>query len=316
MSLLGDLFKEIAGATTVQHPCSNCPSNCQMYPNACEVCKPYKEKILDALYGVEHKDEIAAKYEVVSDIHENTGTIVCPHCGGSSENHYVCDYCGSKLQEGSQKIQVKSAADIPNPVMDCQDLIFARYDAVNGYGGSTGDMKDVLETIYSLRTRGLLGTILKAVNEVRSAESVIGSKMSEFEIEEMANAYGVSEVVYLAGLDNGKYLTKSARLAYQKAQQMQQMQRTMTMGNMGSGLGRTVTVVPMQSRPMTMRPAPSRAPMHHSPQRGGGMANRNVRRPGPAMRPTMGMGVPGMGMPGRPGPGGRGGMGGPGGRHR
>ncbi len=300
MSLLGNLFKEIAGATTVEHPCKNCPSGCQMYPEACEVCAPYKEKILEALYSVEHKDEILAKYEVVSEITEG-GTVTCPHCGGASENKYVCDYCGSKLQEGSEKIQVKSAADLPNPVLDCQDLIFERYSKVSDYDASTGDMRDALETIYSLRTRGLLGTIINAVNEVKSTESVIGSKMSEYEIAEMAAAYGITESVYLAGLDNGKYLTKSAKAAYAQAQKYQNSQRTISIGGMGSAIGagmamgRMLNTRPMQQRPMVIRTAPPRPPMHNSPLRSRGPAG-NMRRPGIGMRP---MGGPGMGGPKR-----------------
>ena len=115
MSFLESLFgsftdSDDSSSASVQHPCSNCPSNCAVYPEACPVCQPYKEKMIDALYNVEHKDEILAKYEVVgtSDA-AATGFITCPYCGGQSANPYVCEYCDSKLQDGSAKVKVSSA---------------------------------------------------------------------------------------------------------------------------------------------------------------------------------------------------------------
>ena len=138
MSFLESLFGDWSDSSessrsAVSHPCSNCPSNCAIYPAACSVCQPYKEKLIDALYNVDHKDEILAKYEVVGTTDASSGFVTCPYCGAQSANPYVCEYCDSKLQEGSAKIKVASAKDLPNPVLDAQDLIFERYDAISNF---------------------------------------------------------------------------------------------------------------------------------------------------------------------------------------
>ena len=54
---LNDIVNPGGGAESVQHPCSNCPSTCAIAPDACDECKVYKEKLIDALYNVEHLDD-------------------------------------------------------------------------------------------------------------------------------------------------------------------------------------------------------------------------------------------------------------------
>lgn len=211
MSILGKLFGlSDSSETQVNHPCQNCPGSCEIYPDACSVCQPYKEKMADAIYNVEHKDEIISKYEVVTDASGTGATMVCPYCGGNTADFYTCEYCGSKLQEGDGKIKVKSASEIPNPVLDCQDLIFERYAAVSSYSTKTGS-EGILDAVKDIMQDGLLDTILSDIAGTSDDSSSIGNKMTEDEIEDMASYYGVSVSTYLTGLDNGKYLTLSAK---------------------------------------------------------------------------------------------------------
>ena len=223
-SIFGGLFgdDDTQGTTTarVEHPCQNCPSNCQLYPNACSVCQPYKEQMIDALYWVEHKDELKDQYEVVGVNNMNSGSTVCPYCGGPSNDPYICEYCGSQLQEGTGKIRVASAADIPNPVLNAQDIIFDRYHAVSGFAGA--DSAYGLEGALSgINSEGLLSSIFNALmGSDTSTESVtIGNKMTEKEIESMADFYDVSVSEYLDGLDNGKFFTLSNKDISVKAEE-------------------------------------------------------------------------------------------------
>ena len=225
MSILETLFGGLFGnddykeETAVEHPCSNCPGNCSIAPGACSVCQPYKEKMIDAIYKVEHKDEIVSQYEVAGTSAQS-GAVVCPHCGGHSEDHYVCEYCGSKLQEGSGKIKVASAAEIPNPVLEAQDIIFARFNAVKNFAGAD-EAYGLVDALSGVETEGLLSSIFNALmgSTSESNELSIGSKMSESEIEEMAKYYDVSVSDYLQGLDNGKYLTMSNKKTAAKAEE-------------------------------------------------------------------------------------------------
>ena len=213
MSILENLinsFTDTAGtdSDSVEHPCSNCPGSCSIAPNACDVCSPYKKKLIDTIYKVEHLEDFLAQYEVVSEV--SSGPVTCPHCGGNSDNPYICDFCGSKLSEGSGKIQVAAASDIPNPVLEAQNIIFERYDAVSEYTDSSYGIGNALSNISS---EGLLSTIFSAITgaAASSDSALIGNKMSEDEINEMAEYYGVSVSDYLTGLDNGRYLTLSAK---------------------------------------------------------------------------------------------------------
>ena len=224
MSLLDKLFGLFSdgtdsSSTVVEHPCSNCPSSCSIAPAACSVCQPFKEQMIDAIYRVEHKDEILEQYEVAG-ISAQEGAVVCPHCGGTSDNPYICDYCGSKLQDGSGKIKVASAADLPNPVLEAQDIIFRRYDAVRGYVGADSGYgyEDALSGVGS---QGLLSSIFSAFMGTSSSSDSysIGNRMTEEEIKEMADYYDVSVSEYLTGLDNGKYLTLSNKTTAAKAEE-------------------------------------------------------------------------------------------------
>lgn len=220
MSIFSDLVEKITGLDldgssqkAVQHPCSNCPSNCAIAGEACTLCEPYKKKLIDAVYHVEHLDEFLAQYEVVPNLSSNTsgGTVTCPRCGGPSANHYICDFCGTKLTDepvSSGKIQVSAASEIPNPIMDAQNIIFDRYEAiVMKYAAqktsSGGFLSDIISELFGESSE-------------KTPESILGKKMSEAEIKEAAALYKVSVGEYLTGLDNGKYLNLSAKQAMDK----------------------------------------------------------------------------------------------------
>ena len=219
MSIISDLFEKITGLDldgssaqekVIERPCSNCPSNCTIAGDVCELCSPYKKKLIDAVYHVDHIDEFRAQYEVVGSTHmaAATGTITCPRCGGPTANHYICDFCGAKLADAPDengKIQVAAASDIPNPIMDAQNIIFERYNtivkkyAADQKSSSSGSF---LSNLFA----ELLGT-----ETGDDEESPLGAKMSEAEIKEAAALYKVNVGDYLTGLDNGKYLTLSGK---------------------------------------------------------------------------------------------------------
>ena len=203
MAILENLLSSLFGGDdddrkikSSERPCSNCPSNCALYPNACSVCKEYKEKLIDALYNVEHLDEFYARYEVVNEASNATGNVFCPACGApNSAALYACAYCGTQLREGSGKILVRSAREIPDPIQIAQDIIFDRQE--NVVEQSVSDDTGLLESLSNL-----LGG-----DDVDD----FGDRMSTDEIKEMAKSYGVSVAQYLQGLDVGKYLTMSAK---------------------------------------------------------------------------------------------------------
>ena len=199
MAILGNILSGLLNTNDTgasAKPCRNCPSDCALCPNACEVCKPFKEKLIDQLYDVEHSEEFYARYEVTGTAAEDAGTVVCEACGGSNPGSaFVCEYCGTQLRESSGKIQVESAKDIPDPFQLAQDTIFARQEAVSAYAESGGGLLEGLAD--------LLG----------GGSSAFGDRMSDDEIKQTAQAYGVSVSDYLQGLDNGKYKTASAKQA-------------------------------------------------------------------------------------------------------
>ncbi|MBR6088467.1 MAG: hypothetical protein IKP86_00940 [Anaerolineaceae bacterium] len=220
MSIINDFLEKVTGLDldgsdkkVVERPCSNCPSNCAIAGEACTLCEPYKKKLIDTIYHVNNIDEFRAQYEVVSNVQSvpSGGTITCPRCGGPSANHYVCDYCGAKLTDQpapSGKIQVSSASEIPNPIMDAQNIIYDRYNAiVKKYTAQ----KPSSGSFWSNLISEFLGT------EGESEDSPLGAKMSEAEIKEAAALYRISVGDYLTGLDNGKYLTLNAKKEADKA---------------------------------------------------------------------------------------------------
>ncbi len=200
MSFLETLLNSMAGDVDEPAgdlPCANCPSGCSLAPDHCAACQPYKEKLIDALYHVEHMDEFLARYEVVESL--PAGLTECPHCGAPSDNAFACSYCGMQLRESDGKIRVTSASEIPNPILQAQDIIFERYQnivqpctASAAVGGG-----DLLSTLASL----LLGEVSE------QGQATLGSKMTVDEIKEAASICGVSVSSYLTGLDNGKYAT-------------------------------------------------------------------------------------------------------------
>ncbi len=216
MSLINDFLEKVTGLDldgsdspkTTERPCSNCPANCAIAGTACQVCAPYKRKLIDAVYHVDHIDEYYDRYEVVSTPAEvSRGTTHCPFCGANSEDPYTCEYCGSRLAEkpaSSGKIQVSSASEIPNPIMEAQNIIWERYAAVikksaDGSPSSGGFLSDLVSMFTG--------------SDEDKDRSALGAKMSEAEIREAALLYHVSVGDYLTGLDNGKYLTLSGKKA-------------------------------------------------------------------------------------------------------
>lgn len=216
ISSINDLLEKVTGLDldgsdsenkTVERPCSNCPSNCAIAGTACTICEPYKKKLIDAVYHVDHLDEFYAQYEVVSKPQAASGgTTHCTHCGANSADPYVCEYCGSQLSEApasSGKIQVSAASEIPNPIMQAQDIIWDRFAAVVD--------KSVSEKTSSGSFLSDLISQFIGSSDDSETESALGAKMSEAEIKEAASLYKVSVGDYLTGLDNGKYLTLSGK---------------------------------------------------------------------------------------------------------
>ena len=184
MSLLGDFFKSLFGIKDkkkqVDLPCSNCPSGCSIAPEACEVCKPYKTQLLDVLYYADDIDAFRARYEVVGES-ASSGTYECPYCGAPSANPYTCEYCGMSIKEDNGKIRVARASDIPNPILQAQDIIWERYEnIVDGYDDDES-------------SGGLLSAIAELFtgSSYNSQGNPLGSKMSEADIKEAAKLYGV-----------------------------------------------------------------------------------------------------------------------------
>ena len=182
-------------------PCKNCPPSCELFPDSCELCKPFKEKLIDQLYDVEHLEEYNARYEIVNTV-QTEGSVTCPSCGGPNPaSAFVCEYCGIQLRESSGKIRVSSASEIPDPIQLAQDTIFERRQAVC--------QKQESDT-------GLLEGIANLLNAKDTSDD-FGERMTNEEIEETAQSYGVSVSAYLQGMDNGKYLTASAKKLQQTA---------------------------------------------------------------------------------------------------
>ena len=215
MSLLSGLIDSLTGkddSETVIHPCGNCESNCGVYPKACEECKPYKEQLVNALYNVANIDAFYAKYEVVSPESVPAGTTTCPYCGAPASGA-VCEYCGSRIAESNGNIQVSSAGEIPNPIIEARDIIYNRRSVIDKYS----DTSDSAST-------DLLGSIVSALTGGdKDAENSLGTAMTESEIKTMAEKYSVSVRDYLEGLDMGTYLTKTA---YEKKQAAQTVSAT------------------------------------------------------------------------------------------
>ena len=259
MSFLSSLFGK-SGSKAAEHPCSNCPSDCSIAGESCEVCKPYKEKLIDAIYWVEHMDELRDRYVVTGG--QPGGTITCPHCGAPSEDRVTCTYCGSRISDEDGKIYVASASEIPNPILEAQDIIFDRYAAVGG-------------KYAAQESSGLLSGLLELLTGGDSQDSGMGNKMTEDEIREAASLYAVSVATYLNGLDSGRYLTLAGKKqADQKAALSQQTYQ-------GGYVQRPAVGLP--PRPPAQRPPMMRPPF---PPRSEGRwgqrtPQRQTQRPGP-----------------------------------
>ena len=230
MSLLGNLFNSLFGIKEkekqVDLPCSNCPSGCSIAPEACDVCKPYKTQLLDVLYYVDDIDAFRARYEVVGE-NVATGTYECPYCGAPSADPYICEYCGMSIKEDNGKIRVARASDIPNPILQAQDIIWERYgNIVDGYDDdeSSGGLLSAISELFT----GSSGN---------SHENPLGTKMSEDDIKEAAKLYGVKISEYLTGLDNGKYKTLKAKKKEDSYSTLTSSSSSVVNAGAGLGLG-------------------------------------------------------------------------------
>ncbi|MBQ6047922.1 MAG: hypothetical protein IJL40_01120 [Oscillospiraceae bacterium] len=240
MSLLGDFFKSLFGIKDEKKqadlPCSNCPSGCSIAPEACEVCKPYKTQLLDVLYYADDIDAFRARYEVVGES-ASSGTYECPYCGAPSANPYTCEYCGMSIKEDNGKIRVARASDIPNPILQAQDIIWERYEnIVDGYDDDES-------------SGGLLSAIAELFtgSSYNSQGNPLGSKMSEEDIKEAAKLYGVKISEYLTGLDNGRYKTLKAKK--QEDAYSSFTSSSSSFSNAGSGLGLGAATLGLFSMP-------------------------------------------------------------------
>ncbi len=193
MSILNNLLNGVLGrdGDSDQKPCASCPANCPVFPNACEECRPCKEKLTALLYDVEHLDAYYDRYEIVP-AGTQTGTVTCPACGAPNPaTAAACEFCGSQLREGSGKIPVASASEIPDPIQLAQDVIFERHAIEAKYSG---------------------GGLLDSISDLLSGScGDFGDKMTTNEIKAIAAEYSVTVPVYLQGLDNGVYLTAAAK---------------------------------------------------------------------------------------------------------
>ena len=269
MSLLSNILGSLTGKEkkeTVIYPCPNCESDCGAYPEACAQCKPYKEKLVDALYHVANIDAFYDQYEVVPEGTPSAGTMSCPVCNAPASGA-VCEYCGSRIAESNGKIQVKSANDIPNPIIQARDLIYTRRAVIDQYM----EAKDSAST-----SSGLLDTVISALTGMgKEEETSLGSTMTESEIKAMAEKYGVSVKDYLEGLDMGTYLSKTA---YDE-QKSSSASSTATAAAGVAGLGGIATAMKIGSllnRPKTVRVYPAGTPQYASRPR---MSAARVNRP-------------------------------------
>ena len=258
-------------------PCTNCPSSCSIYPDACDECKEYKEELLDALYWVENRDEYYDGFEIVSpNAQANAGTVLCPSCGAPvSATAKFCEYCGTQLSAEAEKIQVHSAAEIPDPILSAQDLIYDRREIVKSYSKSSG----------------LLGSLKNIFGS--STDSLdLGDKMTVAEIENMANKYGVTVSSYLAGLDDGLYKSyyQNYGCSTDEARPASIVPMLIGAAAAGSAVKRRGRKMPRR-RPEGRRPVAVGGPVHdvpgarpeqHKPQMQ--TPNHNVQQPKPQMQ--------------------------------
>ena len=237
MSFFSKLF---GNGRKTKKPCANCESDCRYCPGACGECRPLKEALSDSLYTVDHLNEHYSKYIVVNE-GTDVGTVLCPACNAANPSYNaVCDYCGSAIRGGSGKIPVKSARDIPDPILEAQDIIYERNEVIMNYASSDDGVVDAISGIF--------------VSGSGSTDR-LGNKMSVSEIKAAASSYGVTLSEYLQGLDNGVYLTYTALKektdAFSNARQMQEVKRF-----------------------PARRPIPPRPPVPPRPPMGRGMTER------------------------------------------
>lgn len=288
MSILSDLIHSITGneesEKVTERPCSNCPSSCAIAGDACAVCEPYKKRLIDQVYLIDHLEEYYARYEVTGTAGETV--VTCPYCGATSRDPFTCEYCGSVLSSSSGKIRVEKASDIPNPITAAQDIIFERADAVMEYasGQSSSSEDSILGSLFSF---------LKGSGDTE-ADNPLGAKMSEAEIKEAASLYGVSVSAYLTGLDNGDYLTLAGKKAEDTASEEEAADAEYTVIPGVAGVG-TLAGALHGSHGMGYRPRPAD---HREDMRPSGYGNPPFGQAPPNMRPNARPQGPGPQRPG------------------
>ena len=310
MSILGNLINGVFGGndgeSSEPKPCPNCASSCEFFPDACGECAAYKQKLIDALYDVAHLEEYYDRYEVVSPAAVE-GTVNCPACGAPNPASAVaCEFCGTQLREGSAKIQVASASEIPDPIQLAQDVIFDRQAVIQKYEREKSGFLENLTELFS-----------------GEEEAAITGRMSTDEVKAVAAEYGVSVSDYLQGLDNGTYLTASAKKKHDEAEAAKAAAAAAAATAASTA---AVYNTPVQKprrpaydpgrefeppRPRKEKPVPSPAQHGHSGPRQDSFGHDD--RPGPGGNAGHGRPAPGFG--GRPGPGGKTGGPAPGSSH-
>lgn len=245
MSILGNLINGVFGGndgeSSEPKPCPNCASSCEFFPDACGECAAYKQKLIDALYDVAHLEEYYDRYEVVSPAAVE-GTVNCPACGAPNPASAVaCEFCGTQLREGSAKIQVASASEIPDPIQLAQDVIFDRQAVIQKYEREKSGFLENLTELLS-----------------GDEEAALTGQMSTDEVKAVAAEYEVSVNTYLQGLDNGTYLTASAKKKKDEAAAAQAAAAAATAAAAAAYRPpvQNYSRPPQQHRPRQERPAP------------------------------------------------------------
>ncbi len=199
-------------------PFSSCPVFCTSFPDACTECGQYNRKLEKVLYNVEHMDTFFSDY-VIDPNAAPGGERECFNCGApASPSDIECPYCGEALTNGQSPIRVRSETEVPNPILEAQDIIM--------------DKKEMLSRFQKQKNanNGILGAIMNVGSGIADKMGTT-KKMTLAEIQETASAYGVSVHSYLVGLDQGTYLTKAGKAANDALEKMNQQMQAQNAAN-------------------------------------------------------------------------------------
>lgn len=209
MQSAGTSMKNATGLSLDEKPYSTCPPMCFIAPEACGECKTYKEALREALLDVEDLEAYYSNFVLDPDAMPG-GERECWYCGAPAlASSRECEYCGSELGNGRSLVRVRSKEDVPDPIAKATNIIYerqkmaARYQKEKGSGGLL---------------KGLLGLGQMAGQKMNAFDK----PMTVLEVKETAQAYGVSVVTYLSGLDTGTYLTKAGKANQEAMNQINQ----------------------------------------------------------------------------------------------